>query len=384
METPKYIIRIPDPCHEDWNKMTPDDKGKFCNSCCKSVVDFTNKSDQEIIDILQSAGEGKVCGHFKKSQVDRPLVLKLNLRALPKNMNATRMFAIALLMVFGSVLVSCYDHKNEKISNIEVVEQRANEENTGTTGLSIIMPPPVDSAAENTVTTEEIFVHNEVMGDVAYECTLPPPTTTGQMLIEPPLPPPEYVEYMKGKVKIDPTDSIPEKTDSTLTIQRLTGEIKMITPEKNKTSDSTKTIQPDSNQTIQRKKIEYSYLGAPVLKKINKYDAPVTDSSKISSAGNNGKPSIKDNVEKENLFIVYPNPNRGEFILKYEVLKRTDVRVELLTENGSLVRTIVNVAGQHEGKYQIPVNVSDLANGIYLLTKMSGGMKETKRVILEK
>jgi hypothetical protein len=377
METPKYIIRIPDPCHEDWNKMTPDDKGKFCNSCCKSVVDFTNKTDQEIIDILQSAGEGKVCGHFRKSQVDRPLQLKVNLRALPKNMNATRMFAIALLMVFGSVLVSCYDHKNEKISNIEVIEQRANEENMGTTGLSIIMPPPVASAAENTVTIEEIFVHNEVMGDVSYECTaIEPPM--GQAFIEPL---PEYVEYIKGKVKSTRTDSVPKVVDSTSTMQRLTGEIKMIMPEKIKTADSTKTAQKDSSATMQ-KKIEYAYLGAPVLK-IGKY-TPVTDSSKISSASNNEKPAIKDNIEKENLFVVYPNPSKGEFTLKYEVLKRMDVRVDLLTENGSLVRTIVNVAGQHEGKYQIPVNVTDLPNGTYLLTKMSGGMKETKRVILEK
>ena len=32
---------IPNPCHEDWNKMTPEDKGRHCSVCDKVVIDFT-------------------------------------------------------------------------------------------------------------------------------------------------------------------------------------------------------------------------------------------------------------------------------------------------------------------------------------------------------
>jgi hypothetical protein len=207
-------------------------------------------------------------------------------------------------------------------------------------------------------------------GDVAYECT----PLTGQAIVEAPPPIYEYAEYVKGKTKIN----IPEKTDSTITEHRLKGEVVMIAPEK---SDTTQTSQKDSSQTLQ-KKMQYTYLGAPVIRIFKKNGEP---SSKIKDTTNtNEKSQIKDGVGKENLFVAYPNPGKGEFTLKYELLKRADIRVDLLNENGSLLRTLVNIAGQYEGKYQIPVNVSDLPNGTYLIVKMSGDTKETKRLIIEK
>ncbi len=41
-------ISVPKPCHEDWSKMTPREKGKFCSACKKTVVDFRKKSTEEI------------------------------------------------------------------------------------------------------------------------------------------------------------------------------------------------------------------------------------------------------------------------------------------------------------------------------------------------
>ncbi len=56
-----FDILIPKPCHEDWNAMTPDEKGRFCSVCTKGVVDFTNKTNQEIQDcFIQNQGQ-KIC-----------------------------------------------------------------------------------------------------------------------------------------------------------------------------------------------------------------------------------------------------------------------------------------------------------------------------------
>ncbi|MCT8339963.1 carboxypeptidase-like regulatory domain-containing protein [Flavobacteriaceae bacterium TK19130] len=67
-------ISIPEPCHEDWNEMTPTEKGRFCDQCTKEVVDFTSQSDEQIIKHLEH--NTKLCGRFRASQLDRKLQLE--------------------------------------------------------------------------------------------------------------------------------------------------------------------------------------------------------------------------------------------------------------------------------------------------------------------
>ena len=66
-------LHIPTPCHEDWQKMTPSEKGRFCQSCQTEVQDFTRLSDREILArVLQNSGKS-LCGHFRKDQLGRKL-----------------------------------------------------------------------------------------------------------------------------------------------------------------------------------------------------------------------------------------------------------------------------------------------------------------------
>lgn len=53
--------------------MTPTDKGRFCASCQKNVVDFTRSSDREVLAYLKE--HNNVCGRFSNNQLDRELTL---------------------------------------------------------------------------------------------------------------------------------------------------------------------------------------------------------------------------------------------------------------------------------------------------------------------
>jgi hypothetical protein len=68
------IIRIPEPCHEDWAKMTATEKGKFCGVCTKEVFDFTSKTDEELVKILTT--NKNACGKLKKTQLNREVKLE--------------------------------------------------------------------------------------------------------------------------------------------------------------------------------------------------------------------------------------------------------------------------------------------------------------------
>ncbi|MEC3908714.1 carboxypeptidase-like regulatory domain-containing protein [Tamlana sp. 2201CG12-4] len=66
-------INIPEPCHENWNDMTPEEKGRHCAVCQKTVFDFTTKTDEYIVKTFTE--NDNVCGRFKSTQLKRDLVL---------------------------------------------------------------------------------------------------------------------------------------------------------------------------------------------------------------------------------------------------------------------------------------------------------------------
>lgn len=70
----KINLSIPDPCHENWNKMTQADKGRFCASCQKTVIDFTNMSDRQIAEFFKKPS-GSLCGRFQSDQLNRDIVI---------------------------------------------------------------------------------------------------------------------------------------------------------------------------------------------------------------------------------------------------------------------------------------------------------------------
>src|SRR5882724_12291071 len=74
-------IQIPTPCHENWQNMTPNDKGKHCMSCQKTVIDFTNMSDRQILAHITNASSS-VCGRFNGDQLNKDLVVPENRKRL--------------------------------------------------------------------------------------------------------------------------------------------------------------------------------------------------------------------------------------------------------------------------------------------------------------
>ncbi len=182
------IISIPVPCHEDWNAMTPGERGRHCAQCCKTVVDFTEWQPQEILFYLQQNAAAKVCGRFAPDQLNEPIptpedfVLQLSRFPMPFLKKAAAIF----LFAFSAMMVSCTDnpmHMAEmgKIVNIDTSPQRL-------TGDTVIMEPPMGAPAiEQPVKVQPAKkctgLSEGIKGDVAV--IVEPPPLTGTVAITP-------------------------------------------------------------------------------------------------------------------------------------------------------------------------------------------------------
>jgi hypothetical protein len=76
MKEPEAIeLSIPQPCSENWERMSPNEKGRHCTACNKTVIDFTDWSDDAIARFLSDTKHWNACGRFLSTQLERPFVL---------------------------------------------------------------------------------------------------------------------------------------------------------------------------------------------------------------------------------------------------------------------------------------------------------------------
>jgi hypothetical protein len=131
-------IRIPTPCHESWATMTLTATGRHCVACTQTVVDFTQKTDAEILAYFQQADSVRTCGRFRAEQVERPLSVRLP--PLP-----ARRWQVWLtsLLVAALATQSCQSIMEESISTEALASQEITPDSA--TAEAVPQPTPISS-----------------------------------------------------------------------------------------------------------------------------------------------------------------------------------------------------------------------------------------------
>ena len=148
----EFYFHIPQPCHEDWDKMTPGAKGRFCESCSKNVVDFSLMTDNEVLNYFKN-NTGKVCGRFANDQLQRPFI--------PAKEPKKKTWWVAMMMPF--MLLGKQDSKNKNVIKQKVVANDSIPSESTTVGMILL---PITKSVEIDTTIQEC---TSLMGDVAIE-----------------------------------------------------------------------------------------------------------------------------------------------------------------------------------------------------------------------
>ena len=315
------MLSIAEPCHENWNGMLPEEKGRFCASCQKTVVDFTNMSDRQIADYFKKPA-GSVCGRFYNDQLNRPISLPGKKLALPKHFFRYTWPAFMLL------LKSC-DEREEMVGDI-VVETTPTTESLSTLGFALSEITPVD--------TSEVHFNKPI------------PIECGEVVASPPAP---LIGDTTFTLQNSKEGNLPSAVDSSFV------------------SVDTAWVDIDGLKIT-----EY-----PDKQNIIKGRVAVTCGN--ASTENKIKQPLKYLEEKEDLELtVYPNPLSKGQSLNVEFKEKFTGVYYLFTIGGQVVKTgqITAAKGQ---RFSVPVQ--GLAAGSYLFRVADNVSKKTvtDRIIVQ-
>lgn len=180
----KYKITIPEPCHEDWNKMIQDETGRFCSSCEKSVVDFTQMLPTEVQDFFIKNHGQKICGRFRTKQLDS-IIIQIPNQVVFSQIHFHKMFLLALFICIGTTLFSCKQENGDKqkIEKIEVVSSDTALRKNITVGLSL---PPKNGKHFDEIVLPPAPKRNQIkfLKNNKKDC-IKQYLTSGEVIIEP-------------------------------------------------------------------------------------------------------------------------------------------------------------------------------------------------------
>jgi len=407
-----FKISIPKPCHEDWNKFTPDEKGAFCKVCSKSVHDFTKKTVKEIQTVLveeMSAGN-KVCGRFNEDQLSPSCEPIPALDTYSLNFQRLKKFALALFLVFGGFLFNSTKSTAQKIMGKMAMPQY-HQPVRGEIAISKDPEPQVQGdikvadvktdSAKTTQPKPKVYPKCGLMlkGDVMAEPIEDKYILGGvsAMPVEPPTPP-----TVKGNAIIEPTvvgqmviETVPTIEDP---IETTVGEVMVMPVDEPITGDTTVTVVEDYQMMGFVVAIP-DYIDTPTLidpipsdsiQQIVDGEFAVEESTDIASPqpSPEGEGANKVLPEGEDLggdLEVYPNPSsNGQITRRYNLKKDGTASISLFDLNGNLVKSLLPLQSLYASSYETKYDVSDLNAGIYFCELISGNNKSTTRIVISK
>jgi len=272
-------ISINEPCHENWETMTPNQQGAFCKSCMKDVVDFSKKSLEDIKAFFSKPQEGRVCGRFEEKQLQE--LSFDDFFAKFTYWNFAKKFAVIFFMAFGFWI----------FSNSTAMGQTQHLK--GEVAYIPEKPQPVKKDTAKKQTRKPLNQQKVLMGKI--KCVKPMPLVDPEPVKEP-------EPMMLGAVV---AIQEPEKIIEPVKVIEIPAE------------DTTKSM------------VEYFVLPNNVVDAV-----PVADPEIKTTALADGTEGINNTND---LVIIYPNPGNGNFILETKAdAKQT---VHIIDANGKLVLT---------------------------------------------
>ncbi|MGL5275622.1 hypothetical protein [Myroides sp.] len=146
----KYRIEIPEPCHEDWNLMIPQEKGRHCTVCDKVVMDFTTSTKDEFVE--EVINNEDICTRVPLAflgQLPKPVIQETGVRF--------RGLVVTMINLLAFTTISHVDARETLPKNI--IESRDQVK----PGVGMGMPKKISGELTGTVISEgdeikEVFV----------------------------------------------------------------------------------------------------------------------------------------------------------------------------------------------------------------------------------
>lgn len=194
-ESPLKNVELSFICNESWEKMVPNNQGRHCDVCNKTVVDFSNKTKADFDNAMAEAN-GKLCGRFKATQTIHITQYRFDKAA-----------AIALLATASLSLITCNTDGQVKTGKIKPT--------VSSFGGAPITPPDTTIKGEaqadtgkpelTVVCTPEIMGEGRMLvGDIAPPPPPPPPPDTSALRDSVVVPDPWEGEIMLGQAIAEP------------------------------------------------------------------------------------------------------------------------------------------------------------------------------------
>ena len=201
-------LQIPSPCHENWENMSQVEKGRFCASCEKKVIDFSYMSDREIA-LFFKKPTGSVCGRFFENQLNRDIDIP------KKRIPWIKYFVRFALPAF---LVSCGARMQGKVKIDKSKTDVVIESTCQTLTLGVILPPEIASKKQAIPTQEMIIDETKNQQETNSDSPMATGFLTGDTLIRKEMPTSAKKEdavnatIIKGKIIDDEEVGVPFAT----------------------------------------------------------------------------------------------------------------------------------------------------------------------------